>query len=107
MRDVNLTGTTVSTDSGTTTRDAKISGGNTDTSGLACGIEESVPSKVLDGSDVKPPSFLDIPEVPNITSTTSHVAVIGSIISDAKTLCALLAANDGKLRLTGAPSTVI
>ena len=62
---------------------------------------------MLDGSDVKPPSLLDIPEVPNITSTTSHVAVIGSITSDAKTLHVLLAANDGKLRLTDAPSTVI
>ena len=60
---------------------------------------------MLDGSDVKPPSLLDIPEVPYITSTTSHVAIIGSITSDAKTLCALLAANDGKLRLTDAPST--
>ena len=107
MRDVNLTGTTVSANRGTTTQDVKISVGNPDTSGTAYCIEETVPSDVLDGSDVKPPSLLDIPEVPNITSTTSHVAVIGSITSDAQTLCALLAANDGKLRPTDAPSTVI
>ena len=107
MQDVNLTGTTVSADSGTTTRDVKITGGNTDTSSTACGNEETVPYDVPDGSDVKPPSLLDIPEVPNITSTTPHVAVIGSITPDAKTLHVLLAANDGKLRPTDAPSTVI
>ena len=60
---------------------------------------------MLDGSNVKPPSLLDIPEVPYIPSTTSHVAVIGSITSDAKTLRVLLASSGGKLRLTDASST--
>ena len=59
---------------------------------------------MLDGTDVKPPSLLDIPEVPYTTSTTYHVAVIGSITSDDKTLRALIASNDGKLRPTDAPS---
>ena len=106
-RDVNtLTGTTVSVDSGTTTRDVKIFGSNTGTSSIVCGIEETVPSGVLDGSDVKPLTLPDISEVLNIISPTLHVAVIGSITSDAKTLRVLLAANDGKLRPTNAPSTV-
>ena len=101
-----LTGTTISADSGTTTRDANIFSGTTGTSSIVCGIEETVPSDVPDSSDVKPPTLPDVPEASNVTSTTSHVAIIGSITSDAKTLRVLLAANDGKLRQSDAPSTV-
>ena len=104
-RDVNLTGTTIFADSGTTTRNVKFSGDNTDTSSTAYSVRETVPFDVLDGSDVKPPSLLDIPEVPYTTSTTSHVAVIGSSTSDTETICVLIASNDGKLRLTDAPCT--
>ena len=64
-----------------------------------------MPSDVPDDSDVKPPILLDIPEVPYSTATTSHVTVIGSITSDTKTIRALIASNDGKLRLTDAPCT--
>ena len=104
-RDVNLTGTTISADSGTTTRNVKFSGDNTDTSSTAYGIGETVPFDVLDSSGVKPPSLLDIPEVLYTTSTISHEAVIGSITSDTETIRALIASNDGKLRLTDAPCT--
>ena len=94
--------------SGTTTQDVNILSGTTrdTTSSIVCGIEETVPSNVLDSIDVKPPIIPDVPEASNITSSTLQVAVIGSITSDAKTLQVLLAANDGKLRQTGVPSTV-
>ena len=108
-RDVNiLSGTTTSADSGTTTRDVNILSGTTrdTTSSIVSGIEETVPSDVLDSIDVKPPIIPDVPEASTVTSSTSQVAVIGSITSDAKTLQVLLAANDGKLRQTGVPSTV-
>ena len=101
-----LIGTTISADSGTTTSDVNIISGTTGTSSIVCGIEETVPSDVLDSSDEKLLTLPDVPEASNVTSSTSHVAIIGSITSDAKTLYALLAANDGKLRQTDTPSTV-
>ena len=61
---------------------------------------------MLDSTDVKLPIIPDVPEASNVTSSTSQVAVIGSITSDAKTIQVLLAANDRKLRQTGVPSTV-
>ena len=64
-----------------------------------------MPFDVPNDSDVKPPILLDIPEVPYSTATTSHVTVVGSITSDTKTIRALIASNDWKLRLTDAPCT--
>ena len=69
------------------------------------GVGETVPFNVSDDSDVKPSILLDIPEVLYPTVTTSHEAVIGSITSDTKTICAFIASNEGKLRLTDAAST--
>ena len=60
---------------------------------------------MLDDTDVKPPILLDKLEIPYSTATTSHVTVIGSITSDTKTIHALIASNDGKLRPTNAPCT--
>ena len=86
-RDVNiLTGTTTSADSGTTTQDVNILSGTTSTNSIVRGIEETVPSDVLDSTDVKPPIISDVPEASNVTSSISQVATIGSITSDAKTL---------------------
>ena len=104
-REINLTGTTISADIGSITQNVKLSGDNTDTRSTAYGVGETVPSDVLDDSDVKPPILLDIPEIPYSIATTSHVTVIGSITSDTKTIRALIASNDGKPRPTDAPCT--
>ena len=104
-RDINLTGTTISVDSGSTKRNVEPSGDNTDTRSTVYGVGETVPFDVPDDSDVKPPILLDIPEVLYPTVTTSHEAVIGSITSDTKTIRAFIASNDGKSRPTDATST--